>query len=131
MTSLSLAPATLTKLRKLCLAQPDAEEKTAWGDPTWRVNDKIFAMQKGNYQGGRPSLWFKAVDGAQSTLVASDAETFFVPPYVGGKGWVGAYLDVPINWAMLAALIAESHQLITAKRKPPRKNTRKKVERKN
>jgi predicted DNA-binding protein (MmcQ/YjbR family) len=115
---MSLTPAKLNKLRKLCLALAGATEKEAWGDPTWRVRDKIFAMQKGNSRGHRPSVWFKAVD--QALLVESDPRSFFVPPYVGSKGWVGAYLDREVDWTLLSALIAESHSLVAPKKKTVR-----------
>src|SRR5690606_27392243 len=59
MSPLTIAPDRLERLRAICLALPEATEKIAWGDPTWRVRDKIFAMQKGNYEGGRPSVWLK------------------------------------------------------------------------
>lgn len=74
-------------------------------------------MQKGNYKGGRASLWLKAPDGMQAMLVDSDPELFFVPPYVGNKGWVGVHLDGrQVKWAMLAQLIVESYRLIAPKR---------------
>ena len=49
------------RLRQICLALPEATDKEAWGDPTFRVRDKIFAMQK--FGEGRDSLWCKAPDG--------------------------------------------------------------------
>jgi predicted DNA-binding protein (MmcQ/YjbR family) len=103
----------LARLRKICLALPNAAEKVAWGDPTWRVRDRIFAMQKGNHAGGRPSVWLKAEDGQQAALVDMDPALFFVPPYVGHKGWVGVYLDGKrLDWNMIAALIEGSYRLI-------------------
>jgi hypothetical protein len=105
------------RLRTISLRLPEAIEKSAWGDPTWRVRDRIFAMQKGNYEGGRPSVWLKAPEGAQATLVAADPTRFFVPPYVGHNGWVGIYLDTPrIDWAVIADAIQESYQLIAPKK---------------
>ena len=107
----------LARLRKICLALPEATEKETWGDPTWRVRDRIFAMQKGNFEGGRPSVWLKAPEGAQAALVGSDPEVFFVPPYVGHKGWVGVHLDVPApDWEEMAELIEDSYRLIAPKR---------------
>jgi predicted DNA-binding protein (MmcQ/YjbR family) len=107
----------LTRLRKLCLALPEATEKQAWGDPTWRVRDRIFAMQKGNFEGGRPALWLKVADGARGMLIESDPALFYVPPYVGHKGWVGVYLDgKTVPWPLLSELIAESYRLIAPKR---------------
>jgi hypothetical protein len=110
-------PERLERVRLLCLALPEATEKEAWGDPTWRVRDKIFAMQKGNYERGRPSVWVKAPEGDQSALVASDPDRFFVPPYVGGKGWVGVHLDgAEPDWEELAELVEDSYRLIAPKR---------------
>ena len=80
MNELTVRPDRLERLRKLCLALPDTAEKVAWGDPTWRVRDRIFAMQKGNVAGHRPSLWLKAQDGVQQMLVTGDPARFFVPP---------------------------------------------------
>ncbi|HVS13913.1 MAG TPA: MmcQ/YjbR family DNA-binding protein [Thermoanaerobaculia bacterium] len=113
----TVEPACLERLRALCLALPEATEKLAWGDPTWRVRDRIFAMQKGNHPGGRPSVWLKAPDGAQSVLVAADPERVFVPPYVGHKGWIGVFLDGErVDWDQLADLIEESFRLVAPKR---------------
>ncbi len=89
----SLERGRLERLREICLGLPDATEKMAWGDPTFRVRDRIFVMQKGNYAGGRPSIWLKVREGGQSLLLASKPALCFVPPYVGSKGWIGVYLD--------------------------------------
>ncbi|MGH3776557.1 MAG: MmcQ/YjbR family DNA-binding protein [Pseudonocardiaceae bacterium] len=114
---MSLDPDRLHRLRTVCLEFPEATEKQAWGDPTWRVRDRIFAMQKGNYDGGRPSLWLKAPAGAAEVLVSPDRDRFFVPPYVGQKGWIGVYLDGPdVDWDELADLITDSYRLIAPKR---------------
>lgn len=116
MNDLTIDPDRLERLRELCLGLPEATEKEAWGDPTWRVRDRIFAMQKGNYDGGRPSLWCKAPAGVQESLVASDQRRFLVPPYVGHKGWVGVYLDGAVDWEELDDLIEQSYRLIAPKR---------------
>jgi hypothetical protein len=117
MNTLTVSPSRLARLRKMSLGLPEAKEKVAWGDPTFRVRDKIFAMQKGNYEGGRPSLWLKGADGAQAMLVEAEPKRFFVPPYVGNKGWIGIYLDgAEPNWGMIRDLIEQSYQLVAPKR---------------
>jgi predicted DNA-binding protein (MmcQ/YjbR family) len=114
---LTIPPERLDRLRQICLAFPEASEKEAWGDPTWRVGDRIFAMQKGNVEGGRPSVWFKAPEGVQALLVGSDPDRFFVPPYVGHKGWVGTHLDGSgVDWEELADLVDHSYRLVAPKR---------------
>jgi len=102
------------RLHKICLALPGAEEKEAWGDPTFRVRGKIFAMEKRG--DGRVSVWCKAPAGSQLVLVGADPERFFVPPYVGHKGWVGMRLDTDPDWDEVAAFVRRSFSLVAPRR---------------
>jgi len=102
------------RLRAICLALPEASEKEAWGDPTFRVRDKIFAMEKRG--DGRVSLWCKAPEGSQAVLVGADPKRFFVPPYVGHKGWIGMRLDRKPDWNEVAVVVRRSYRLIAPKR---------------
>ncbi len=104
----------IERLRAICLALPEAAEKQAWGDPTFRVRDKIFAMEKRG--DGRISLWCKAPPGSQEILVGADPELFFVPPYVGRKGWIGVRLDRDPDWDEVAEVVKRSYRLIAPKR---------------
>ena len=82
--------AELELARIVCLSLPEAFEQEAWGEPTFRVKKKIFAMfaSAGNHHGaGTTSLWLNAPLGVQEHLVRSHGDRFFVPPYVGVKGW--------------------------------------------
>jgi len=109
-----VAKSPADRLRAICLALPEAMEKEAWGDPTFRVRDRIFAMFK---QGdGRPSLWCKALPGSQTVLVGADPERFFVPPYVGHRGWVGMRLDRGPDWNEVVELVRRSYRLTAPKR---------------
>jgi predicted DNA-binding protein (MmcQ/YjbR family) len=109
-----MAERPIDRLRAICLALPEAEEKEAWGDPTFRVRNRIFAMEKRG--DGRVSVWCKAPPGSQVVLVGADPGRFFVPPYVGAKGWVGMRLDDGPDWAEVAALVRRSYRLIAPKR---------------
>lgn len=102
------------RLREICLALPEAVEKETWGDPTYRVRDRIFAMEK--HGDGRISLWCKAPPGSQAVLVGADPARFFVPPYVGHKGWVGVRLDRGPDWAEIAAIVRRSYRLVAPRR---------------
>ncbi len=105
----------LEQVRAICLALPEARESTEGvGDPAFKVRAKIFAMQHRMEE--RMSLWCKAQPGAQSVLVESAPERFFVPPYVGRYGWIGLWLDVELDWDEVAALIQESYRLVAPKR---------------
>jgi len=102
------------QLRAICLALPEATEKEAWGDPTFRVRDKIFAMEKRG--DGRVSVWLKAPEGFQEMILAADPETYFMPPYVGHKGWIGIRLDKRPDWDEVAKMIERSYRLVAPKR---------------
>jgi hypothetical protein len=101
------------RLRTICLALPEAVEVEAWGDPTWRVRGRIFAMEKRGDK--RLSVWLKAPPGAQEVLVAADPARFFVPPYVGPKGWIGLRLEAA-DWDEVCAHVRTSYRLVAPKR---------------
>jgi hypothetical protein len=114
-----MPPRLLTRLRKLCLALPEAREVEAWGEPTFRVKT-IFAMYAGagNHHGaGRASVWVKAVKTNQELMVTADPERFFVPPYVGPSGWIGVYLDgLDTDWDELADLLWDAWRMSAPKK---------------
>jgi len=104
----------LARVREICLALPEAGEKPFGGHsaPSFRVRDKLFLITS---EDGR-SMMFKAGPGVQEALVASDPDRFFVPAYVGHKGWVGAWLTADQDWDEIAELIEDSYRLIAPKR---------------
>jgi len=104
----------LERLRAICLALPEANESGGVGDPSFKVQEKIFAMQHRMDQ--RMSLWCKAPAGAQSILVNSAPERFFVPPYVGRHGWIGLWLDAITDWDEVTDLVEESYRMTAPKR---------------
>lgn len=106
---------TLARLRRICLALPEAEEIETWGHPTFRVRNKIF-VGCGADEDGRPQMTCKAPPGEQQALVAGDPERFFVPAYVGSKGWVGVYLEGAVDWVEVTELVEESYRLTAPKR---------------
>jgi predicted DNA-binding protein (MmcQ/YjbR family) len=119
-------PSPLDRVRKICLALPDAHEVEAWGAPTFRVRNKLFAMYSasGNHHGGgRPGVWIKSTHVNQDLLVHSDPDRFFSPPYVGPSGWVGIYLDKGADWSIVAEVLRDGHALIAAKRASTKSET--------
>lgn len=112
-------PKPLPRLRKLCLRFPEAHEVEAWGEPTFRVRNKLFAMHASadNHHGaGRPAVWVKAGPGNQELMVHTAPHRFFVPPYVGPSGWVGIWLDGEVDWEELAGLLEDSYRMTAPKR---------------
>lgn len=100
------------RLRELSLQMPEAHEVEAWGDPTYRVRNKIFSLEKGS----GTEVWFKAGPGVQEAVIAANRQVFFVPPYVGHKGWIGARLAAIEDWDEIAELIEDSYRLVAPKR---------------
>jgi hypothetical protein len=106
------APASenaLERVRAMALAFPRSEEKVSHGSPSFFAKGKMFLSFVDDHHGdGRLAVWCKATHEEQKRLVAMDGERYFVPPYVGVKGWVGARLDLPTtDWIELAIVVEE------------------------
>ncbi len=104
----------LARVRKLCLALPEAREKITWETPTFRVREKMFALCGAG--SGHLAVTVKAPRGAQEVLVAYDPERYFVPAYVGKAGWIGVALDGRVDWDQVAALLEQSWRLVAPKK---------------
>jgi hypothetical protein len=115
-----MPPGPIARLRKICLALPEAHEVEAWGEPTFRVKNKLFAMYaspNNHHGGGRASVWCKAAPGNQSIMVRMAPDKFFAPPYVGPSGWVGIYLSgSKVDWKEVADLMMDSYRLTAPKK---------------
>ena len=113
------ARSPLARLRKLCLAFPEAHEVEAWGEPTFRVKNKLFAMHASsdNHHGdGRAGVWIKSAHVTHDMLVRADSKRYFVPPYVGKSGWVGAFIDRGVDWEIVADLLRDAYRLTAPKK---------------
>jgi len=109
-----LTAKTLQRLRDICLALPEVEERESWGHPTFRIGGKIFAVYGDDDDG--PRVTCKAPPGSQTILVGADPKRFFVPRYVGLKGWVGVRLAGRVSWREVALLVERSWGLTAPKR---------------
>jgi predicted DNA-binding protein (MmcQ/YjbR family) len=108
----------LTRIRRLCLALPGAHEVEAWGAPTFRVKNKLFAMfasASTHHGGGREAVWIKAAPENQALLIAARPRRFFRPPYVGPSGWVGVWLDGRPDWTEVGDLLADGYAMTAPK----------------
>jgi hypothetical protein len=99
------------RLRDLCLSLPGVSEKLSHAEPTWFVK-KSFAMFADHHHDERLAFWCAAPEGMQEALVASEPERFFRPPYVGVRGWLGVYLDVPVDWEEIADIVTEAYRCV-------------------
>jgi hypothetical protein len=100
----------LDRVRAICLAFPEAGEKTGHGRPVFHVLGKTFVMFMDNHHNdGRLAIWCNASDGAQEVLVRARPERYFVPPYVGHRGWIGMRLE-GVNWSEVGAIIEDAYR---------------------
>jgi hypothetical protein len=109
----------LERLREICMSFPEVTERPSHGAPTWFVRDKsvfVTFWDHGHHQHDFPHLWCAAPPGAQEALVATDPERYFRPPYVGGRGWLGVRLDLPVDWTEVAELCEDAYRVIAPKR---------------
>jgi hypothetical protein len=106
----------IDRIRSLCSGLPEVEERSFGGHtaPAFRVRDKLFVMTSED----GTSLTLKGDRGVQQVLVASNPDRYFIPKYVGPKGWVGVWITHPagIDWGELEELILESYCLIAPKK---------------
>ncbi len=107
----------VARLRALCLALPEVTEKVSHGEPTWFVRGKkVFVCFADHHHHDRLGFWCAALTEERDGLVGRDPERFFVPPYVGGRGWLGVYLDGPQpDWEEIDELVRDAYRLIAPK----------------
>ena len=104
----------LDRLREVCRSLPEATEGVSVHHPSFKVRGKSFVMF--TEAGPAPALWVKSTAGEQAELVASDPRRFFVPPYLGPRGWVGVRLDGDVDWDEVAELVTDGYRLAAPKR---------------
>ena len=102
-----------TAVREICLSFPDTEEVPSRGSPDFRVRGKTFATYVINHHGdGHVALWLAAPPGSQQLHTEMAAEHYFVPPYVGPRGWLGVDLNKGLLWTAIASRVREAYQQI-------------------
>jgi hypothetical protein len=106
----------LRRVRRIFGALPEITEKLSHGEPTFFVRKKVFAMFANNHHNdGHVAVWIPAAPGVQAMLIDAMPETYYKPPYVGVRGWVGIELD-RIGDEELAAHILDAWRLIAPKK---------------
>jgi hypothetical protein len=103
----------LTTLRALCLGLPETNERLSHGEPTWFIRDKkVFVSYADHHHDDRLGFWCAAPIGVQETRVDAEPARFFRPPYVGHRGWLGVYLDVPVDWEEIAEVVEDAYRCV-------------------
>jgi hypothetical protein len=104
------------RVRVICVAMPEVTEKLSHGAPAFFVRKQFVQLwPDGHHEHEFPHLWCAAPPGAQPALVAS-SERFFVPPYVGHRGWVGVRLDGEVDWDEIGESLEDAYRAIAPAR---------------
>jgi hypothetical protein len=114
-----MAADPLERLRAICTGFPEVTERPSHSAPTWFVRGKssfVMYWGDGHHDDQFPHLWCAAPPGAQAELVEAEPERFFRPPYVGGRGWLGVRLDVPVDWDEMAHICEEAYRVVAPKK---------------
>jgi hypothetical protein len=110
----------LNKLRKICMSLPDAYEKEAWGEPTFRAGEKgkMFAQFSNNHhEDGHIGVWCPSDYDARDMLVNAHPQWFYVPPYQGPKGWIAIELSAPdLDWDLAREVIVDAYRMVAHKK---------------
>jgi hypothetical protein len=106
----------IERVRRICLALPEATERLSHGEPTFFVGRKVFLTCANHHHDDRLAIWCSAPDGFQRMLVEAAPERFFVPPYVGGRGWIGVRLEGEVNWDEIATIVDGAYRNVAPRR---------------
>jgi hypothetical protein len=108
----------LIRLTKICLALPEATREIMGKHAGFKVRKKTFAYFLDDHHGdGIVCVTCKVMAGDNAALSKSNPERYFVPAYVGPRGWVALRLDVgEIDWEEVRELVADSYRRIAPKR---------------
>ena len=112
------APSPLARIRKICLSLPETTERLSHGAPSFFIRDKIgFVNYMDNHHDdGRLALWCACPPGMREGLLKAQPDQYFVPPYVGVRGWIGVRLDRGPDWDAVERVIRDAYLVVAPRR---------------
>jgi hypothetical protein len=101
-------------VRELCLALPEVNERLSHGAPTFFIRDKkTFATVWDNHhRDERLGLICAAPPGVQEQLVDEEPDRFYVPAYVGHRGWIGVRIDRRVDWPEIEQILLDAYSCV-------------------
>jgi hypothetical protein len=108
----------LIRLTKICLALPEAIRECTGQHARFAVAKKTFAYFLNDHHGdGIVSIVCKVMPGDNTALATANPARFYIPSYIGPKGWVALRLDVgSVDWAEVTELVTDSYRRIAPKK---------------
>jgi predicted DNA-binding protein (MmcQ/YjbR family) len=122
MTRAQREDSRLIRLTKLCLALPEARRETQGRHARFHIRSRTFAYFLDDHHGdGIVSVTCKVDQADVPRFLKRDASRFYVPDYLGPKGWIALCLDVkPVDWREVEALVRGSYRRVV----PPKLSAR-------
>jgi hypothetical protein len=113
-----MVAAIVGRLAKICLALPEATQCDSGSHASFLVQKRVFAYFMNNHHNdGIVSIACKTLPGDNELLVAAQPERFYLPAYIGPRGWVALRLDRgKIDWDEVRELVTGSYRMIAPKR---------------
>ena len=107
----------LRRFTIICLDLPEVKREISGSHASFTVKKKTFAYFLNDHHGdGIIGVWCKVLPGDNASLIRGDPKRFYMPAYVGPRGWVGLRLDVGrVNWNEVRELAKGSYQLVSGK----------------
>lgn len=107
----------LTKVAAICLALPSAEQRLSSSHATYCVRGKVFAYFLDDHHGdGIVSVCVKSELGENLDRVRRDPERYYLPAYIGPRGWFGLRLDRGrVDWKEVRNVVERSYVLTAPK----------------
>ena len=104
----------LVRFTKICLGFPRVEREIMGSHAGFKVKKKTFAYFLNDHHGdGIVGVLCKVLPGDNAALIKADPKRFYMPAYVGPRGWVGLRLDVGrVNWGEVEELTKGSYLLV-------------------
>jgi hypothetical protein len=109
--------AALDRLREIADGFPEVTERLSHHTPTFFIRDKkvLVHLFEDHHGDGRLAIWCAAPPGVQAELVEQEPERFFVPPYVGHRGWIGLRLDIDPDWDEVTGILDDAYRIAAPK----------------
>lgn len=109
--------AALERLRQLCALYPEVNERLSHHTPTFFIRDKkvLCHLWDSHHDDGLLAIWCPAPPGVQGEIVDREPERFFVPKYVGHRGWIGVRLDIDPDWDEIDAILRDAYRVAAPK----------------
>lgn len=108
----------LDRLREVVAGFPEVTERLSHGMPSFFIRDKktLASVWNDHHGDGRVAMWTAAPAGVQAELVELEPDRFFVPPYVGHRGWIGVRLDTgDVDWSEITEILKDAYRLVAPK----------------